>query len=102
MRAECTWGDGPDVLVVLEGTPIMLYENPVNVSEGKDLLKDIPRDDDKLCWCTNGLIRQGSFELTAHEAFMLAGSLMSAANVAIGLDVSYREYVEKEQSLNGR
>ena len=90
MKAECTWGDGPDVLVVLGGTPIMSYEHPINVSksyEGNKVpLNKIPRDDEKLHWCPYGFIRQGSFDLTAEEALELAHQLEMAAFKAKELD----------------
>ncbi len=92
MKAECTWGDGPDVLVVLDGTPIMAYEKPVNVAEGRVLLDKIPRDDEKLCWCSNGFIRQGSFDLTADQAEALARDLNLAARQARDLDQSIKDY----------
>jgi len=90
MRAECTWGEGPDVMVVLDGTPMMAYENPINVSDGIGCFESIPKDDDELCWCTHGFIRQGSFDLTAQEALTLAESLTSAAKISIEMDLSLR------------
>lgn len=79
MKVVCTWGDGPDILMDLDGTPVMAYENPVNVSEGRGLLKDIPKDDVKLCWGTHGFIRKGSIDLTKDQALRLAEDLIVAA-----------------------
>ena len=69
MKAECTWGDGPDVLVMLNGTHIMLYEYPKNYERFK-----------------HGEVSQGSLDLTSDEALLLAGELISAANSAKELD----------------
>jgi len=80
MRAECTWGEGPDVLVILEGTRVMLYENPIDLNRA-----------------THGYVREGSFDLTIEEALVLAASLIVAAKTAIELDDSYQDYVEKNQ-----
>ena len=87
MKAECTWGDGPDVLVVLGGTPIMSYEHPINVSEGlTGTLNEVPKEDVNLCWSRHGFIRHGSFDLTAEEALELAHQLEMAAFKAKELD----------------
>ncbi len=80
MKAECTWGDGPDVLVILEGTKVMLYEDPIDMDRS-----------------VHGYTTQGSFCLTVKEALTLAGSLYVAAGQAMELDNSYRDYVIKEQ-----
>jgi len=92
MKAECTWGEGPDVLVVLGGTPIMSYENPVNVSGDRPVTGEDTREDVNLCWSTHGFIRQGSFDLTADEALQLAGDLILAANSAKELDYMAANY----------
>ena len=97
MKAECTWGDGPDVLVVLDGTPIMSYEDSVNVSDGRTRLDKVPRDDEKLNWCTHGFIRHGSFDLTADQAEALARGLFLAARRARDLDQSIKEYDKKHE-----
>jgi len=68
MKAECTWGDGPDVLVVLDGTPIVIYEDP-----------------------DNQRVSQGSFDLTANEAEALGADLIAAAKRARYLDKQARD-----------
>ena len=74
MRATCTWGDGPDVLVVLDGKRLMCYENPDNFDKG-----------------VHGFIREGSFELTSTEALKLASDLLIAARASLFLDESIRK-----------
>lgn len=73
IRAVCTWGDGPDVLLVLEGKKLICYHNPK----------------DEIHWI-HGIISEGSMDLTAHEALELAAELIRAAEDAIKLDESVR------------
>jgi hypothetical protein len=68
MKAECTWGEGPDVLVILDGTPMVLYEEP------------------KKGTYVHGTCTQGSLELTAHQVEDLAKQLLRAAARAMELD----------------
>ena len=79
IKATCTWGDGPDVLVVFENHPFILYENPKNDPP--------PRGQ----WA-HGYVSIGSFDLTAEEAMILSNKLKAAAQVAMELDKSIREY----------
>lgn len=62
VKAACTWGYGPDVLVTNIGHPYLLYKDPI--------------DKDK--W-THGISIEGSFQLTADEAIKLAHDLLNAA-----------------------
>jgi len=78
MKVECTWGDGPDVLVVLDGKPIMLYEDPSDMDK-----------------CTHGLVRQGSLDLTAEEAQELGVDLITAARQARQLSKQYAEHCKE-------
>jgi len=73
MKAKCTWGDGPDVLVVLDGMPVMLYHTPVDFNHAK-----------------HGMVKQGSFDLTADEAIALALQLLRAAESARDMDRKYQ------------
>ena len=73
MKAECTWGDGPDVLVILDGTGLMLYEDPHNDPP--------PRGQ-----CTHGRVTEGSLDLTAAEAENLGIELITAAKQARDMD----------------
>lgn len=81
MEATCTWGDGPDVLVVLGGTEVIAYEHPRHNKP--------PRGDFK-----HGFITEGSFDLTADEAEIFAKDLMRAAKEARSLDESYHTWRE--------
>lgn len=65
MKAECTWGDGPDVLVILDGTEMVLHENPYDLDK----------------WA-HGKVKSGSIDLTADRALELAKNLMSAVRQA--------------------
>jgi len=82
MEASCTWGDGPDVLVEVKGTNIVLYHDPI----GKDR------------W-THGIISEGSFDMTADEALRFADKLIFAARQAKEIDQSVADYFEKEKEL---
>ena len=72
MKAECTWGEGPDVLVVLDGTGVICYEHPKHL--------------DKF---THGLVSQGSLDLTSKEARTFAAQLIKAADAADELQKSW-------------
>jgi len=69
MKAECTWGEGPDIVVSLKGTPIILHHEP----------KDLKR-------FKHGAITEGDFDMTAKEALQFAGELTMAAIRAQEMD----------------
>jgi len=69
MKAVCTWGDGSDVTLTLEGTSLMLYEHPSQPPPPQ-------------AWSTYGYVYSGSIELTAKEAQELGESLILAAGKA--------------------
>lgn len=71
--AECTWGDGPDVLLVNEGGGYLLHEGP-----------------DKSRWA-HGLSACGSADLTIEEACRLIDELTAATENARRLEVQYAE-----------
>lgn len=79
MEVECTWAEGPDIIVSLNGHSVILYENP----------KDSNFE--------HGIINKGSFDLTKKEAYILAYQLIKAANQATELEDSAREYFERSQ-----
>lgn len=81
MKAVCTWGDGPDVLVDLNNTTVALYEAPWSDPP--------PRGR----WA-HGCISEGSFDLTAEEAKALAAELINAAEQADHLTKSYKDHCE--------
>jgi len=76
-KATCTWGDGPDVLLVLEDDFFILYEDPKHLEP--------PRGD-----YVHGYVTKGSMNLTADEALALAGQLRKAAMLAKELEREYR------------
>lgn len=82
MRAVCAWGEGPDVLVVLEGTPIVIYENPYGFERWE-----------------HGVVSKGSFDLNMKEALALAYSLIEATKQAIELEEGWREAGKNELQI---
>lgn len=82
MKATCTWGEGPDVMVNLNGTMLILYEDPT----------------DKDRW-THGSISEGAFDLTADEAEELANALLASAKAARDLNKSYNEYMREAEAM---
>ena len=74
MKAACTYGDGPDVLLVLEGTILFLLED---VRPGISV---------------HGHVTQGQISLTAKEAHRLAQDLIMTANQAEELEALCKEH----------
>jgi hypothetical protein len=62
MKAECTWGEGPDVVLSLEDTPLVLGEHP-----------DFDRN--RFLY---GVITKGEIDLTADQAHKLGIQLIDA------------------------
>jgi hypothetical protein len=62
IKAECTWGDGPDVLLIDDGEPCMLYEAPTKLNEAK-----------------YGYVEKWSMYLSSDQAKKLANELIMAA-----------------------
>jgi hypothetical protein len=81
MKASCTWGEGPDVILDLDGSLMVLYENP----------------HDKEAW-THGAISDGSLDLTAAEAEELGIQLITASKQARDLSKSAQEYFDGEET----
>jgi hypothetical protein len=77
MKAECTWGDGPDVLLILDGTDVMLYHDPVDLDRS-----------------THGTVREGSACLTVDEARALAHQLLEASRQAEQLDKEFAHHMK--------
>ena len=75
LKATCTWGDGPDVLLVNEGKLYMLYDDPS--------IKDK---------AIHGYSLNGSICLTKEEAYKLANDLIMAAKNAEELEECANEY----------
>ena len=78
-KVECTWGDGPDVLLSIENDIFVLYEDPKHQAP--------PRGDYQ-----HGYVTKGSMDLTAAEALTLAAHLEAAANQALELERVCDEY----------
>ena len=78
IKAVCTWGDGPDILVVVKGEPFILYEPP-----------------DCFDRYVYGVVDQGSIELTIQKAEKLANDLLSAAKEARKLQDGYSKIMQK-------
>jgi len=80
IKAECTWGDGPDVTLSLEGKSIVLCEDPQSLDK----------------W-THGVVTNGLVDLTADEALRLASRLTMAAHEAKRLDQVGKDHDEDVQ-----
>ena len=79
VNASCTWGEGPDVLVMFENHPFILHENPKNDPPPRGQWK-------------HGYVSIGSFDMTADQAIKLAYQLKAAAGKAKELDRAIKEY----------
>ncbi len=85
ISANCTWGDGPDVLLVIEGRELLLYAAPR--LPGPDNIMN-PIDGSKTNFGkkraekAQGYVNEGSLCLTAVEARTLANELNAAAKQA--------------------
>ena len=66
MRATCTWGEGPDVVLSLEGTSLVLGEHP-DFNRNRFL---------------HGVITKGEIDLTADQAQELGNMLIDTAKQA--------------------
>jgi hypothetical protein len=75
IKASCTWGDGPDILLIFNDKPFICYENPI------------------LGQWKHGHVTKGAADLTQQEARDLAASLISAADACKALEDSYEDYV---------
>ncbi len=84
MKAECTWGEGPDIVVSLDGTPLILSQEPEDLNRFK-----------------YGAITKGDFDMTAKEATQFAGELLSAARRAQELDDQAASHDEWKEN-NGK
>jgi hypothetical protein len=80
MKATCTWGCGPDVMLNLDGHPMVLYEDPIHKDK----------------W-VHGAVTKGSLDLTADEAEAFGFQLIEAARQAKALD----ELCEQHDKMEG-
>lgn len=74
MKAQCTWGDGPDIVLSLEGTSLVLLENPSKFNHFK-----------------RGVVSAGSADLTVSEAKQLCYELACAIQECEQLDKMYAD-----------
>lgn len=72
IKTICSWGEGEDILVVLEDHPVLLYENPTDFDRAK-----------------YGQVKNGSLFLTAKEAKKLAQELLILVNYVNELNEEY-------------
>lgn len=80
IKAVCTWGDGPDVSMSLEGHKMVLMENP----------EDYDR------W-VHGTVTHGIVDLTGPQAYSLGLQLINASLEAGRLDLECKEHDEAEE-----
>jgi len=83
IKATCTWGDGPDVMLTFKDYRFVLYEDPKHTKPPQG-------------GYAYGYVTKGSTDLTADEALMLAARLIDAANAAKELDSICRDVDEAE------
>jgi hypothetical protein len=81
VEAKCTWGVGPDVMLVNNQKGYVLYKQPTSLDK-----------------CIYGISYEGSIELCLDEAKALIISLQEAVENVEKLEKSYAEYIEKEES----
>ena len=80
IKASCTWGEGPDVMLIFEDKPFILYEDPI----GKER------------W-VHGVVNKGSTDLTADEAENLANQLKEAVRLSREFEAGLVYEREKEE-----
>ena len=101
VKAECTWGDGPDVMVVGKREDGKGDSNSVmDVNEGglgwghRVLLMQPVSDLDKF---RDGMCGHWQLDLTAKEALSLAAGLINAANNALELDQAFADAMNRQE-----
>lgn len=83
INVQCTWGEGPDIMVEFKDEHFILYEK-VNPKGWK-----------------HGFVKSGSFDLTADAAIQFANNLILAAKQAKQLenDIEIAEWKEKIDNM---
>ncbi len=79
IKAECTWGEGSDIMLVIEDEEF-----------GFQIFKPIQHLDKS----THGYMTSGAMDLTKEQARKLAQSLLDAVNMADILEHDLKDYVE--------
>ncbi|MFO7824462.1 MAG: hypothetical protein R6V72_11040 [Cyclobacterium sp.] len=69
MKAECSWGYGPDILISLNGIPLVLHDHPNEMNRFK-----------------HGVVKEGSIDLTVKQAKKLLKELYDAINAVEHLE----------------
>jgi len=83
IKVECTWGEGPDVLVSIKNHPMILASDVIN----KDRF-------------THGVVKDAWLDLTQEQARNLANELLIASEYAKALEDSAKEFFSlQEQNL---
>lgn len=83
MKVSCTWGDGPDIVLDLSGSTLILFEDPINKDKWK-----------------NGTVSNGNMDLTAQEAKQLAQDLLMAAQEVEELEKICLDHDMRESNEN--
>ena len=79
----CTWGQGADVTVLLNGKPLFLLEEPTQRS-----------------LTTHGVVFNGDINLTYKDAIKLGAKLMDAGVHALDLEMSLF-HADRERAIQG-
>ena len=79
IKAECTWGDGPDVLISIKNHPILLGNDVVDKHKS-----------------THGIVKDSWIDLTQAQARKLAHDLLIAADQAKYLEDSIKDYCNNQ------
>jgi len=82
INVDCTWGEGPDVLLTLDGKLLMCYEDPIHKEQA-----------------VHGFVSKGSMCFTADQALDLAHMLTKAAETAKAMDRDLEEYDKNNKPL---
>jgi hypothetical protein len=87
IKASCTWGDGPDILIIFENHPVILHEDAKNDPPPRGQWK-------------HGYVSKGSTDLTQAEARILAAQLICAADACKKIEDSYADWVEHDKAIH--
>lgn len=79
LKVECTWGDGPDVLISIKNHPMILASDVI--------------DKEKFA---HGIVKDAWIDLTQEQARKLAHDLLRASNVAQELEDSAKAYFNNQ------
>lgn len=80
IKANCTWAEGPDIMIILNNTRIVLYEDIKLTNNWK-----------------HGVCDNGSIDLTVEEAKELVISLQQSIKEVEKLEKSYSDYINNKK-----